>query len=226
MLSLLCSKTRRAMYRRRSKASPFSTPSGFFTKPWQITGIQARARLPSTSGQVGTSRQPRNSSPSFSRMISNIFLAWLRRSSSCGKKNMPTPYSRSSPISIPHSAHTREKKRCEICVRMPTPSPVSPLASFPARCSRCSTIFSASRHHLMAFDAFDIHNGSDAAVVVLQLGAVKGLRVIRAHRSILLLCVQMKKGVKATPRRENGRNALTPLSNPCSVLISSLLYAI
>ena len=36
------------------------------------------------------------------------------------------------------------KKACEICVIMPTPSPVVPSASLPVRCSSFSTILSAS----------------------------------------------------------------------------------
>ena len=123
---------------------PASKRDGFPTKPCQMLGMQARALWPSTSGSVGTSRQPKKGRPSFLHTISNSFLAWLRRSSSCGKKNMPTPYSRSRPKVMPSSAAAFWKNVSLICVRMPTPSPVLPSASLPARCSRCSTICSAS----------------------------------------------------------------------------------
>lgn len=49
-------------------------------------------------------------------------------------------WARSSPTSL--AAAT--KKGWQICRRIPTPSPVWPEASFPARCSRCSTISRAS----------------------------------------------------------------------------------
>ena len=123
---------------------PASTRCGLPTKPCQMLGIQAMALWPSTSGQVGTSRQPKKGSPSFLQTISNNFLAWLRLSSSCGKKNIPMPYSRSLPISRPSSAAAFWKNLSLICVKIPTPSPVLPSASLPARCSRCSTICSAS----------------------------------------------------------------------------------
>ncbi len=77
--------------------------------------------------------------PSLATITSNIFLAWLRFRVSWGKKNMPTP-GRAKPASSAALA----KKRWESCTRMPTPSPVSPSASLPARCSSFSTIFSAS----------------------------------------------------------------------------------
>ena len=123
---------------------PASTRCGLPTKPCQMLGIQAMALWPSTSGQVRTSRQPKKGSPSFLQTISNNFLAWLRLSSSCGKKNIPMPYSRSLPISRPSSAAAFWKNLSLICVKIPTPSPVLPSASLPARCSRCSTICSAS----------------------------------------------------------------------------------
>ena len=91
MLTLDCSKTRRATYSFRSKSSPWGQSAGRFTKHWLIWGMQDRARSPSTSGRTGTSRQPRNSMPSLATMISSIFLAWARFRWSVGKKNTPTP---------------------------------------------------------------------------------------------------------------------------------------
>ena len=76
-------------------------------------------------------------------MISNIFFAWFRRSSSWGKKTKATPYSRSPPSAMPDAFVTLAKNLCGICVRIPTPSPVLPSASLPALCSRFSTIFRA-----------------------------------------------------------------------------------
>ena len=57
---------------------------------------------------------------------------------------MPTPYSRAPGREMPASAAALTKKAWGIWVRMPTPSPVSPWASLPARCSSFSTIFRAS----------------------------------------------------------------------------------
>lgn len=76
-------------------------------------------------------------------MISNIFFACARLISCCGKKNCAIPYSLSPPISKPSFLQAFLKNLCEICRRIPTPSPVLPSASLPARCSRCSTILSA-----------------------------------------------------------------------------------
>ena len=106
-------------------------------------GIHSLALCPSTSGTVGTVLHPRSSSPSFSTIISNIFFAWFRFSSFCGKKNMPTPYSRSPPNEKPRVEQALEKNLCDICNKIPTPSPVLPSASLPALCSRFSTIFNA-----------------------------------------------------------------------------------
>ena len=111
--------------------------------PCMIYGMQSKALCPRTSGTIGTVRHPRNSSPSFSTTISSIFFAWFLSSSSCGKKNIPTPYSLSPPISKPSSFVTLLKKRWEIWSKIPTPSPVFPSASFPARCSNVSTMVSA-----------------------------------------------------------------------------------
>ena len=108
-----------------------------------MQGIQSLAFCPSTWAWVGTSRQPSSTSPSFSTMTSNIFFAWLRFSSSCGKKNIPTPKSRSPPSSMPSGFTAFEKNLCDTCSRIPTPSPVFPSASLPARCFRFSTIFNA-----------------------------------------------------------------------------------
>ena len=131
------------MYSFLSKSMPFSTPAGFLRNACMMQGIHSTALCPSTEGTVGTSRQPKSGSPSFAAMISNIFFACPRCNSSCGKKNVPTPYSRSPPISKPRSFVTFFINLWGICVRIPTPSPVSPSASFPARCSRFSTILSA-----------------------------------------------------------------------------------
>jgi len=76
-------------------------------------------------------------------MISNIFFACARLISCCGKKNCAMPYSLSSPISNPSFLQAFLKNLWEIWRRIPTPSPVLPSASLPARCSRCSTIFNA-----------------------------------------------------------------------------------
>lgn len=56
---------------------------------------------------------------------------------------MPTPYSRSSPMEVPSGFVTFLKNLWGIWVRIPTPSPVFPSASFPALCSRFSTILRA-----------------------------------------------------------------------------------
>ena len=131
------------MYNLRSKSSPFSTFFGFFTKHCMIYGIHSTARFPRISGAIGTSRHARNSIPSLAMMFSNIFFAWFLFNSSCGKKNIPTPYSRSPPMSIPSFSATLLKNLWEICKRIPTPSPVFPSPSFPARCSRLATISNA-----------------------------------------------------------------------------------
>ena len=106
-------------------------------------GMHSLALCPRTSGITGTFLHPRSSSPSFSTMISNIFFAWARLISCCGKKNCAIPYSLSSPISKPSFLQAFLKNLWEICRRIPTPSPVFPSASLPARCSRCSTILRA-----------------------------------------------------------------------------------
>ena len=109
----------------------------------QISGMQESALCPRTCGQMSTFLQPRNFRPSFCAMVSNIFFARFSANSFCGKKNMPTPYSLSPPMLIPSSEQTFLKNLCGIWVKIPTPSPVFPSASFPARCSRCSTMVRA-----------------------------------------------------------------------------------
>ena len=91
MLTLDCSNSRRTTYSFRSKSRPRAQSAGRATKHWQMQGMQSRAFWPSTSGWVGTSRQPRKVSPSLAAMISSIFWAWARFSLSAGKKNIPTP---------------------------------------------------------------------------------------------------------------------------------------
>ena len=118
--------------------------SGFLTKHCIMWGIQSKAFLPITVLSVGTSLQPRSSAPSFSQIISSIFFAWAHLSSSCGKKNIPTPYSLEFGSSRDNSFATLLKKSCEIWISIPTPSPVSPEASLPARCWSFSTIDNAS----------------------------------------------------------------------------------
>ena len=143
-MSVLCSNTLLTTYSFLSKSRSFSISFGLSMKACIIIGMQSSAFLPSTLGDTGTCLQPRNSKPSFSTITSNIFLACAHLSSFCGKKNIPTPYSLSPPILMPSSPHTRLKNRCEICVKIPTPSPVLPAASLPALCSKFSTILSAS----------------------------------------------------------------------------------
>ena len=142
------------IYSFRSKSMPFSVSAGFLTNPCIMYGIQSIALCPSTSGTVGTTRHPRNSSPSFSTMISNIFLLWFLFNSSCGKKNIPTPYSRSFGSTIPASLQAFTKNLWLICNKIPTPSPVLPSASLPARCSRFSTMLNASDTVLCVFLPF------------------------------------------------------------------------
>lgn len=113
-------------------------------KHCQMAGIQSRAFCPTASGSTGTSRHARNSSPSLRVTTSNSFIACARRCSFWGKKNIPTPYSRSLPSRMFSSSATLEKNLWLICSRMPTPSPVLPSASLPARCSSRSTMDSAS----------------------------------------------------------------------------------
>ena len=77
---------------------------GLPTKPCQMLGIQAMALWPSTSGQVGTSRQPKKGRPSFfaddlKQLFGLIALQLILR-----EKNMPMPYSRSFPSVMPSSA--------------------------------------------------------------------------------------------------------------------------
>ena len=108
-----------------------------------MQGIHSTAFVPKTSGCTGTCLHPKNSRPSFSVIISNIFISRFLLSSSCGIKNIPTPYSLSPPISKPKDFVTFLKNLCEICNKIPTPSPVFPSASLPALCSRFSTIFKA-----------------------------------------------------------------------------------
>ena len=105
--------------------------------------MHSNAFLPRTVGVVGTSLHPRNVIPSFSTMISNIFFAWRSLNSSFGKKNIPIPYSLSFPILILAALQALLKNLWEIWSMIPTPSPVSPAASLPARCSNVSTIFNA-----------------------------------------------------------------------------------
>ena len=123
---------------------PLLTLAGFLMKHCQMEGIQSRAFWPTASGLTGTSRHARNSSPSLRVTSSNSFIACARRCSFWGKKNMPTPYSRSLPKEMFISSATLEKNLWLICNMMPTPSPVLPSASLPARCSRRSTMESAS----------------------------------------------------------------------------------
>ena len=123
---------------------PLLTLAGFLMKHCQMEGMQSRAFWPTASGSTGTLRQARNSSPSLRVTTSNSFMAWARMCSFWGKKNMPTPYSRSLPRRMLRSSATLEKNLWLICSRMPTPSPVLPSASFPARCSSRSTMHKAS----------------------------------------------------------------------------------
>ncbi len=60
-------------------------------KHCQIEGIASSAFCPNTLGTVGTSRHPKNSIPSLITIVSSIFLTRLRKCSSLGINNIPTP---------------------------------------------------------------------------------------------------------------------------------------
>ena len=66
-------------------------------------------------------RNGRHGSPSkefqslfFHDDLKHLF-AWFRFSSFCGKKNTPTPYSRSPPNEKPRVKQALEKNLCDIC---------------------------------------------------------------------------------------------------------------
>ena len=133
---------------------PFSQFFGFLMNACMMCGMLSSALEPRTDGFTGTSLQPRNSRFSSFRTCSKVFIAFSYFALVCGKKNIPIPYSRLSPIGIFNSFATLEKYVCEICSKMPTPSPVFPSASFPALCSRVSTIFRALSTTLRSVSPF------------------------------------------------------------------------
>ena len=132
------------MYSILSKSMSSLIFEGLSMNTCQIAGMHSRALLPRTSGSDETFLQPKILSPFFLVMISNIDFAWRSSRSLCGKKNMPTPYCLAPGSSTPCSFMILAKNLWGICVRIPTPSPVFPSASLPARCSRFSTMERAS----------------------------------------------------------------------------------
>ena len=141
--SFECSNSRLAMKSLRSKSRPLLQLSGRFTNACIMHGILSSALLPRIEGEVGTSRQHTNSIPLLSMIFSKSFFARSRLSSFCGKKNIPTPKSPLFPRSAPSFFASFIKKLYGICTSIPTPSPVLPSASLPARCSSFSTIVRA-----------------------------------------------------------------------------------
>ena len=127
----LCSNSRRTKNKRRSNSMPGAAVAGRPTNTCQMAGMQSRARLPSTSGFVGTSRQHINCTPRFFKITSNKCMWRSRMRASAGKKNMPTPTSPavfSAAASLfftkPSHASASAKYSLGICNIMPTPSPV------------------------------------------------------------------------------------------------------
>ena len=102
-------------------------PVGALTKTWKIAGMLAMACLPTTSGQVGTSRQPATISEERSRWRVRIFWPRAMRLSS-GEKNT-SPEANRSVRRMPLSAATSRRKGSGNCSMMPQPSPDLPSAA-------------------------------------------------------------------------------------------------
>ena len=140
----------------------------------QMVGMQARALLPSTLAATGTSRQPRKPRPSFCTMTSNIFMAWRRCSSPAGKRTCPrrTPARRAVRCQglcrLWQNSGAGPGSRCRRRRR------VLPSASLPARCSRFSTMVSASATTWWLLRPRRSATAPMPAVVVLPRGAVQG----------------------------------------------------
>ena len=131
------------MYSFRSKSSPFSTPSGFLIKACTIWGIHSFALCPSTwdiQGLPGIPAVPAflfgNDFKHFLCLSALYLILWEKQL--C---NSVFPFSPNGNVQL--LTDLCKKNLWEICRRIPTPSPVLPSASFPARCSRFSTMHSA-----------------------------------------------------------------------------------
>mgnify|MGYP007116398016 CR=1 FL=1 len=110
---------------------------------------------------------PRSSRPSFSTMISNIFFAWARLISCCGKKSWATPYSLSPPISKPSFLQTFLKFVGDLKKDTDT------ITGF-SFCILTSTMLKilydlkSIGNCIMCFLSFYINNGSDTAVIMFK----------------------------------------------------------
>ena len=76
---------------------------------------------------------------------------------------------------------------------IPTPSPVFPSASLPALCSKCSTMWSAWSTVLCAFDAFDIGNCTDTAVIMLKTRVIQSRQFLFGIHSVLPFFTCLRK---------------------------------
>ena len=172
MLTLDCSNSRRTTYSFRSKSRPRAQSAGRATKHWQMQGMQSRAFWPSTSGWVGTSRQPRKVQPLLGRDdLQHLLGLGPLQARPRGRRTCPRRSPGDRPGRCPSAAAAFTISLWGTWIIRPTPSPVSPAASLPARCSSFSTIFRASVHSRRGTGrALQIHHGADAAGVVLQPG--------------------------------------------------------
>lgn len=134
----------------REEAQPFLPP--LLRQLWQAEGAREQFILADALCQVPLAWLPAEALPptaaALGRMLQagqgSLALAALRCLEQLRlqrpEDGAGAAWARSSPTSL--AAAT--KKGWRICRRIPTPSPVWPEASFPARCSRCSTISRAS----------------------------------------------------------------------------------
>src|SRR5699024_8955894 len=117
------------------------------------------------------------------------------------------------------SSAALEKNLWLICSRMPTPSPVRPSASLPARCSRCSTMVSASLTVWWLLRPWMSTTAPMPQASCSNRGSYRPAGAVRSfQRSIPIpsYLSQVCKKTKSAPGRRSGLPG-TPLF-PCSLL--------
>ena len=142
-----------------------------------MTGAVWRATWPAASGQTGTSRQARMSSPTSVIFSTSSHSSVWRRRSSVGQEH--DRHGVTAGRRAAGSRHTARKNRSGICTSIPAPSPVSASAPSAPRCSMLASAAQAPPDGLVRRDAVETGHQRDPAAVVLVSGVVKALHWLR-----------------------------------------------
>ena len=131
---------RRASASARSKPMPDSRPRATSTA-CRTSGVSPTRRPTTRPRSTGTSRQPATARPA--RPARSAMSAVAASTASGGRKHMANATRRRGPSSTPASASSRRRKRGEIGMLIPAPSPVVSSAPRAPRCARAASASSA-----------------------------------------------------------------------------------